>query len=229
MNDTIEEVGRRLKGRRWRAYRVFVDEPRVIVGRRCAHKLTITRPAELGAFFSFTRPTTHRYHRQPPPMATGRIGSPPLPISLLAWPPNAHHTSNGLHAPPLNISCSTLGPGHTSRVTALTDVDHVALYREPISTIHVFSCPSSNLSVFITIPPSLMPSTRRKNKSTHPGIPDMTLSQLTSAGLSCAPAPRRKKLTKDQQIAALQDELRSIRELIANVTFHPICIPHNAY
>jgi len=60
--------------------------------------------------------------------------------------------------------------------------------------------------------------TRKKNKSTHPGIPDMTLSQLTSAGLARTPAPCRKKATKDQQIAALQDELRSIRELISNVT-----------
>jgi len=59
--------------------------------------------------------------------------------------------------------------------------------------------------------------TRRKNKSAHPGLPDMTPSQVSSAGLSRTPAPRRKKATKDQQISALQDELRSIRELLSEV------------
>ena len=52
----------------------------------------------------------------------------------------------------------------------------------------------------------------------HPGLPDMTPSQLSSAGLSRTPAPRRKKATKDQQITALQDELRSIRELLSKVS-----------
>lgn len=61
-------------------------------------------------------------------------------------------------------------------------------------------------------------NTRRKNKSAHPGIPDMTPSQLSSAGLSRTPAAGGKKLTKNAQIVALQDEVRSLRELISSVT-----------
>ena len=64
-------------------------------------------------------------------------------------------------------------------------------------------------------------NTRRKNKAAHPGIPDMTPSQLSSAGLSRTSNTRRpsnKKLTKDQQIAALRDELRAAQELISSVT-----------
>jgi hypothetical protein len=65
-------------------------------------------------------------------------------------------------------------------------------------------------------------NTHRKNKSAHPGTPDMTLSQLTLAGLSHAqntrhPPPNRKP-TKDQQIAALEDKLRAAQELISNIT-----------
>ena len=64
--------------------------------------------------------------------------------------------------------------------------------------------------------------TRHKNKSAHPGVPDMTQSQLTSSGLSGAPNARpplrRKRQTKAQEILALQEELRVTRELmISNV------------
>ena len=49
----------------------------------------------------------------------------------------------------------------------------------------------------------------------------MTPSQLSSAGLSRTSTAHRpakkKKLTKDQQIAALENELRSTRELILMV------------
>jgi hypothetical protein len=64
-------------------------------------------------------------------------------------------------------------------------------------------------------------NTRRKNKSAHPRVPDMTPSQLLSASLSRTPNTRRpssKKLTKDQQIAALKDELRATQELISGVS-----------
>ena len=65
------------------------------------------------------------------------------------------------------------------------------------------------------------PKTRAKNKSANPGAPDMTRSQLVSASLSHAVNPRRppnKKLTKDQEIAALKDELRAAQELLSNVS-----------
>lgn len=76
--------------------------------------------------------------------------------------------------------------------------------------------------------------TRKKNKSAHPGKPDMTPSQLTVAGLrrtSDSHRPSTKKLTKDQQIAALRDELRVAQEAISSVSLftpgllvrHTIC------
>jgi len=120
-----------------------------------------------------------------------------------------------------------LDPPIVHEVMTHTDVEHIALHREPINTVRAFWCYPSNLPVFITISPFPAPSmdTRRKNKSTHPGLPDMTPSQLSSAGLTRTPAPRRKKATKDQQITALQDELRSIRELLSKVSHFTLSTP----
>jgi len=59
-------------------------------------------------------------------------------------------------------------------------------------------------------------NTRKKNKSAHPGVPDMTRSQLASTGLSRRCHQPAKKKTKDQQIAALQEELRITREYLAS-------------
>ena len=78
----------------------------------------------------------------------------------------------------------------------------------------------------------LLMNTRRKNQSAHPGIPDMTPSQLLSAGLSRTPNTRRtpgKRLTKDQQIAALKEELRAAQELMSRVSpLVLICIHDDA-
>ena len=68
--------------------------------------------------------------------------------------------------------------------------------------------------------------TRKKNQSTHPGIPDMTPSQLASAGLFHVPGarlPSQKKPTKDQQIAALKAELYAAQQsLFSGVTPYSI-------
>ena len=84
--------------------------------------------------------------------------------------------------------------------------------------------------LFITLQLSATPlilsmNTHRKNKTAHPGVPDMTPSQLLSARLSRTPKmtpntrrPSSKKLTKDQQIAALKDELRAAQELMSSVS-----------
>ena len=69
-------------------------------------------------------------------------------------------------------------------------------------------------------------NTRPKNKSKHPGFPDMTPSQRSSAGLSrtsqvhrsSPKKPSARKPTKDQQIAALESQLRTARELLTNVS-----------
>ncbi|KAF9778111.1 hypothetical protein BJ322DRAFT_1025213 [Thelephora terrestris] len=55
-------------------------------------------------------------------------------------------------------------------------------------------------------------NTRKKNKSARPGIPDMSPSMLALAGLLKVRQPAKKKLTKDQTIAALRDELRAAQE-----------------
>lgn len=59
-------------------------------------------------------------------------------------------------------------------------------------------------------------NTRVKNKSAHPGVPDMSASQLSAAGLSRTSGKR--KMTKDQQIMALKDELRAAKEAISSVS-----------
>jgi hypothetical protein len=87
----------------------------------------------------------------------------------------------------------------------------------------MFQLPQSHI-LFVTPLPSatlfIHPMvTRGKNKSAHPGIPDMSPAQLLAAGLSHASStPRRpKQPTKAQEIAALKEELRSIKELVALV------------
>ena len=79
--------------------------------------------------------------------------------------------------------------------------------------------------IFILLPLSAVPPispmiTCFKNKlSSHPGTPDVSHSQLAAAsGLACiagARFPATKKLTKDQQIVALKEELRVTQELLA--------------
>ena len=116
------------------------------------------------------------------------------------------------------LSSSTLKICSTG-MTRSAEMDHVPSCREHINITQALLC-YPNLLLFIFVSLSVTPSmnTRKKNKSKHPGIPDMTPSQLSSAGLSHAPATRRRGPTKDQQITALKDELRDLRELISNVT-----------
>ena len=64
--------------------------------------------------------------------------------------------------------------------------------------------------------------TCEKNKSKHPAASVMTPAQLVAAGISQPrPARPRKKLTKDQQIAALEEDLRVTRELLETVLVPP--------
>ena len=58
----------------------------------------------------------------------------------------------------------------------------------------------------------------------------MTPLQLLSAGLSHVPKshrPSAKKLTKDQQIAALRDELRTTQELMSKAQVNPLTLAHH--
>jgi hypothetical protein len=61
-------------------------------------------------------------------------------------------------------------------------------------------------------------NTRAKNKLAHPAACVMTPAQLSAAGISQPQQKRpRKKQTKDQQIAALQEDLRATQELLQTV------------
>ena len=61
--------------------------------------------------------------------------------------------------------------------------------------------------------------TRTRNKSKHPAAPIMTPSQLSAAGISTPHSKNpKKKLTKDQRILALEEDLRLTRELLRTVT-----------
>jgi hypothetical protein len=68
-------------------------------------------------------------------------------------------------------------------------------------------------------PSTFSMNTRRKNKSAHPGAPDMTPSQRASAGLPRARCPPKKKPTKEQQrLVALENELHATREQLLKAT-----------
>lgn len=124
----------------------------------------------------------------------------------------------------------------TRRRFPSTEMDHVASHQVDKYDPNFSSSLQHRLIhiLFIALPLSATPSasmvgTRGKNKSAHPGIPDMTPSQLASAGLPPAKTTRRapnklrpgKKLSvKDQQIADLQEELRVAQETI--VIFSPL-------
>lgn len=82
--------------------------------------------------------------------------------------------------------------------------------RRPIS----ISLPlSTTLSLPLSTTPSMPAvSTRSKNKTKHPGAPDMTPSQLASAGLSRPAKPVKMSMAKE--IAALKAELHAAHEVI---------------
>lgn len=71
----------------------------------------------------------------------------------------------------------------------------------------------------LSVPPSTVSmNTRKKNKNAHPGAPDMTASQLRAAGVKNGTTPHRsKKMTKDQEIAALKHEVRMAQEAVLKV------------
>ena len=132
----------------------------------------------------------------------------------------------GFHIFTLNVNSSARHGGpHFTTTTSFVETDRVLFCRIYIYTAWVSQVSPHHHLLFIAIPLSVtrFMNTRKKNRSAHPGIPDMTPSQLRSAGVSHTPKPRRpstRKPTKDQQIAALQDELRAAQELIQNVSHY---------
>ena len=59
--------------------------------------------------------------------------------------------------------------------------------------------------------------THARNTTKHPTAPVMTLAQLTAAGIPQLKHPQ-KKLTKDQRITALEEDLCMTRELLQMVS-----------
>ena len=57
--------------------------------------------------------------------------------------------------------------------------------------------------------------TRLKNQSAHPAAPVMTPAQLKAAGIAKPQTKQsQKKPTKDQQIAALKEDIRAMHDLL---------------
>ena len=139
----------------------------------------------------------------------------------------------------VNLTAQPDGPCSTATIS-FTDMGHVSFHQKDIYTAQVFSLSLHHHLLFIAIPLSAtrFMKTRQKNGSTHPGKPDMTLSQLRSAGLSRTTNVRNppttskklsttsKKPTKDQQIVALENKLRAICKLISSICHDP---PHPVY
>ena len=101
----------------------------------------------------------------------------------------------------------------------------IVLVSSPLPTLpaiypHSHSFIALTLSSLFSTRPSM--KTREKNKSKHPAASVMTPAQLAAAGISQPqPARPRKKLTKDQWIAALEEDLCVTRELLETVLVPP--------
>lgn len=95
----------------------------------------------------------------------------------------------------------------------------------PLAIASILRClsplltPSSHFDFLFYRCPPLMPKTRAKNRLKHPAAPIMTRAQLTAAGIPTPPLNKpQKKQTKDQRIAALEEDLRITRELLQTVS-----------
>ena len=83
--------------------------------------------------------------------------------------------------------------------------------------VHSFETPTNSHSLWSLLCPylrSLIMKTRQKNKSKHPAAPIMTPGQLAAAGIPQPLKQPRWQPTKDQCIAALEEDLRLTRELL---------------
>ena len=103
-------------------------------------------------------------------------------------------------------------------------LQHPPLFIE-ISThsFTTFAGSLSSCSFLPTHPHSLLMKTRTKSKSKHPAAPIMTPGQLAAAGIP-QPQKRKRQPTKDQRIAALEEDLRATRELLRMV-----CVPFSFF
>ena len=152
-------------------------------------------------------------------------------LPYFSWGHPASQTSERLH---ISASEAFLHSNPRSIAMAMsTEMDHVPFYQTH-KYGPVFSGSPRYRLIFIALPLSAVLSTpsmvtRKKNKSAHPGLPDMTPSQRASAGLSHARGARssNKKPTKDQQISALNDEVQELRELILSVCYFSLCRPYS--
>ena len=120
--------------------------------------------------------------------------------------------------------------------TPVTSIQDSFGYSHPIAIVHRYfqphiSTPKGSLAttnILHYLSPSSLPhftrifsplltctlmKTRAKNKSAHPAAPVMTPAQLAAAGIS-QPKRSRRQPTKDQRIAALEEDLRATRELL---------------
>ena len=92
------------------------------------------------------------------------------------------------------------------------------------SLSEILQCCPLSLSIHLLLSTTLSPlsmspaTTRQKNKTSHPGAPDMTPSQLASAGIARLKKSSSKGPSKDQQITALKEELHAAQEAMSTVS-----------
>lgn len=151
-------------------------------------------------------------------------------IISMSSPPDARSHLLGQMAVFYTSPRCQLPPGWTTFHRARRCINTTQLCSELPQFCSIFFYPS-----LLCPPPSDTPSvpptnTCPKNKSKHPGIPNMTPLQRTTAGLprasqvsrSSPKKPSTRKPTKDQQIAALQSQLHAAQELMSKVSSPPL-------
>ena len=153
----------------------------------------------------------------------------PTRLGRTPWPPQSHTRQSPTmfteRAPAYSHPIATVAPISHKYPQWLTHCgQHSFLF---IAVAHSFILLSPSLSL------SYLPfmQTRAKNKSKHPPKSVMTPTQLAAAGVFVPrPKPIRKP-TKDQLIAALEEDLRVTRELLQTVLVPLRCnrIPLNSF
>ena len=161
--------------------------------------------------------TSHAVHPPPPLPSTPALG-------LASMLPDAENTGMCPHATPsllLTNAHQLLPPRQTQSFQHdINTLDNMLIV--PNAPLYLLDLSSSLTtlallrSLFHPYPYSVPMKTRTKNKTKHPAAPVMTPGQLAAAGLP-QPQKQPRRQTKDQRIAALEEDLRATRELLEMV------------
>ena len=150
--------------------------------------------------------------RHPPPI----LRTLPKPFTL------TRPLNHGLKSR-INTSVCMLANRYPLLFPAIYHHAHSLVYRSPFScclprtftAIFTYSFVAILTCSFVTTCARPHMNTRAKNKTAHPAVPITTPARLLATGITKSQSKRpRKKQTKDQQIAALREDLRMAQELL---------------